>query len=1052
MSPFQQRADTVHGRPDQVDSASQSSTSPKRRKRSRKGDTEKRYECKHDGCGKSYSRAEHLYRHQLNHNPKEIYHCGFPNCYRTFVRQDLCVRHRERHTTHGSQLQKRDSFPYSGRAAPPPSLKHVSPQEVARAVSPTNGVESAGSAIRSQVSPTETNNMAMVTNYLSSAVRSGVSSSTASLESHFQPPTPRSTYAGPDPQAKRPSNTNDGSISHTTASHLYSTPHPPQYGSYDNHRYHNSSFGSSDISREATHQPHLRQMPASGPSVPASAGYVQPPGGMTPATAHHCRVNSYPDLQMSTLTPSGQSNGASNQAPNAAVATISNGLGTIEPVTGVIDASVADLDSMAAYALPVFGGETLNRSPFSMGDDFTSWLFNENPTSSSISYQSVPGSISGYSDPFSAQYLNQYYPTDAAFGGYLANVVQHQDTLSQQQQQQDPMSVTSILDSGPPQCIISEGKRNELIYLMQTRFNEADHTGVKKRKDALLSGNMDADNHILSLHMIQTYIASYWRHFDEQVPILHKPTFTADKTPNLLLLIVIAIGAVTLEKDQGQVTMDAAAELANFIAWHLRWEIFQDADFRPPARLWVFQTLLLLEFYEKMYSTRALHERAHIHHDTTLTLMRRGSSLLGRATFDSPSSLREDRHTTSTTGSRANSASEPGAGEESWGHWIKAEATRRVAFATFALDSTHATMFGHSAKMVAHELRLPLPCDEALWSATSAAEVARVQSSLYSNGVRPVMFLDALKKTLNGQKVQTNSFGRTIIMAGLLSVSWHMNQRDLQVSSLGVAQTLGGREKWRSSLLRAFDYWKRDFDEAASQPSPSSNYSPAYRQQYPTKEDAFCESRTVLHHLAHMASHVDVVDCQIFAGASRLLGRSITPKDYSTAREKMTQHWATKASARDATFYALKFLCHLLMPEDPWRQSISPQPGARNEYSARDDYMLSRPWVLYYAALVVWCYGYALDGPISPSPPPELTTPAEQRQDMYAFLQRVGGVRSPDDLGRMRHRNRCMGLLMVLRDMFSKTRWELLQEAATLLGSCIEKLKGSTASGAAGSS
>jgi hypothetical protein len=40
--------------------------SPKKRKRSRKAQPDKKFDCKHEGCGKSYSRAEHLYRHQLN--------------------------------------------------------------------------------------------------------------------------------------------------------------------------------------------------------------------------------------------------------------------------------------------------------------------------------------------------------------------------------------------------------------------------------------------------------------------------------------------------------------------------------------------------------------------------------------------------------------------------------------------------------------------------------------------------------------------------------------------------------------------------------------------------------------------------------------------------------------------------------------------------------------------------------------------------------------------------------------------------------------------------
>lgn len=41
-------------------------TPTKKRKRPRKIGPEKKFECKYEGCGKSYSRAEHLYRHQLN--------------------------------------------------------------------------------------------------------------------------------------------------------------------------------------------------------------------------------------------------------------------------------------------------------------------------------------------------------------------------------------------------------------------------------------------------------------------------------------------------------------------------------------------------------------------------------------------------------------------------------------------------------------------------------------------------------------------------------------------------------------------------------------------------------------------------------------------------------------------------------------------------------------------------------------------------------------------------------------------------------------------------
>src|SRR5699024_198810 len=149
--------------------------------------------------------------------------------------------------------------------------------------------------------------------------------------------------------------------------------------------------------------------------------------------------------------------------------------------------------------------------------------------------------------------------------------------------------------------------------------------------------------------------------------------------------------------------------------------------------------------------------------------------------------------------------------------------------------------------------------------------------------------------------------------------------------------------------------------------------------------DSALEGQEVLHGLAHMASHVDIVDCQIFAGARRLLGRSITPRDYNTAREKMTERWATKAPARDATFYALKVLSKSLLEPDRFG----------SEYSARDDNSLNRPWVLYMAALAVWSYGYALDGPLKTSTP--LTTKAEQYRDMQTFLRRVGGAQDPNE-------------------------------------------------------
>ena len=651
---------------------------------------------------------------------------------------------------------------------------------------------------------------------------------------------------------------------------------------------------------------------------------------------------------------------------------------------------------------------------------------------------------------------------------------------------QQVMSVTSLVDQDLPESsFLSDEKSQELSDLIKERFHENGHTPMERRNESITDGDRSLDTHMLSRNMMQAYIVSYWVNFSDQVPILHKPTFSPDRAPNLLLIAVMTIGAACLDKTHGQDIIKAGAELSNFLAWHLRWELFMDSNFRPPAKLWVFQTLLLLELYEKMYSTRELHERAHIHHATTITLMRRGRSLIWKTTAESPPDSRttagdgssgshhnhqqQHHHGNDTAKDRSSRHSSTSGGaaltqDHWWNNWITNEATRRTAFAAFVIDSTHCTMFGHSAVMVAHEMRLPLPCDDRLWKATSGIDVLRAEAQLRSEGTKSIVFLEAIRKTLSGVEVKTNAFGRTILMAGLLSVAWHMHQRDLQVNSLGGSQGLGGRDKWRGTLNRAFDSWKSDYDKSLQRIDTASGkvtdpyaYDGGADQNGGSNNgvNVVFESRVVLHHLAHMATHVDIVDLQIYARAKRLLGRPIAAADLTSVRRRMKDIWAPTAKARDATFYAIQFLSSVLLRNEgnsPVPQilaqqslsSLSSSAAAAAEgavpgdiaYSARDDVLLNRPWVLYFAALVVWSYGYAVEGPCVQRS--YATTTSGQVQEMREYLHRFGSISSPEDLKSQRGLNQNCALLHVLKRTFSRARWELLHEGATLLDNCIK--------------
>ncbi|KAF2743760.1 hypothetical protein M011DRAFT_480494 [Sporormia fimetaria CBS 119925] len=82
-------------------------------------------------CGKSYTRAEHLRRHQKNHAQQALV-CKFADCGKTFYRPDLLQRHEERHSeieqgTRRASFISQTSAPDTGRRMsgplqPPPII------------------------------------------------------------------------------------------------------------------------------------------------------------------------------------------------------------------------------------------------------------------------------------------------------------------------------------------------------------------------------------------------------------------------------------------------------------------------------------------------------------------------------------------------------------------------------------------------------------------------------------------------------------------------------------------------------------------------------------------------------------------------------------------------------------------------------------------------------------------------------------------------------------------------------------------------------------------
>lgn len=462
-----------------------------------------------------------------------------------------------------------------------------------------------------------------------------------------------------------------------------------------------------------------------------------------------------------------------------------------------------------------------------MRDYFTMWLFDNQANFGDLNIGQLPFLEGGLESPFNNNIHYDY----------------------------ESLTSRSRGDSPPRQLENDEGitelRRQELLQefdMFRTR---------RPRAGPHISnlGQSSAENiTVPNLEVLNDCLYEYWEYISPRVPIIHQPTFFCNLCPPLLLLVMIALGGASLHgrhgagngngngAGAGALSLEKLGAFADSTITSIRWEILTADEASPPVALWVAQALLLLEFYEKMYSSRRLHERSHIYHSATLTLLRRGSPLIGRSGSESPPDetslssamttpsvpMGHADHTLHTRAQQQVQAQpqQPSDWHDWWIRWAETEAMHRVVFAAFCFDVTHAAMFGHAADMAPHEIRLPLPCDDNLWSAWKPDDVRKLDTDLRMYGVKPIFFLDGLKRALHGQEVKTHSFGRMIIMSGLLSVGWHLSHREKHVALLDLkSPSSEAHDKWRTILLGAFDNWKQSFDMARGASGAASSLS-----------------------------------------------------------------------------------------------------------------------------------------------------------------------------------------------------------------------------------
>lgn len=508
---------------------------------------------------------------------------------------------------------------------------------------------------------------------------------------------------------------------------------------------------------------------------------------------------------------------------------------------------------------------------------------------------------------------------------------------------------------------------------------------------------------------LQYYLENYWRYYHPQFPILNKPSFSTRKSHPILLLSMLTMGAyIASALTDGQTSI----MFSDSIATPLRWDIYRSKEFKPPPKLWVVQSLVLLESYEICCSSRDLHERANLHRGLSIQMLKRSPMFGGNPWF---------KYTTSSLDKITN---DPMATRKQWTEWIEEESMKRCALATFYLETLHAVVFGHDMIIDLHDVKPTLPCNEDFW-----------RSGKYTKKClqAPPTLLAAIKSILHKKPVRVRGFGRKIILSGLIALSFEVKDREFELS---IPELKSIKELWQRKIREAFTFW--DMHCSVSPKDIHSSWTETF--SLPLRE------------LYESYTHMKHYDFMVYAGAPGRMNVRFSEKEMEIVNSRVGD-WADSLHGTRAVVFVFSYL-HRLMAA---KKNTCP-------YNPRQDRCLYRKQIISHLLVILWCYTFHCCGPESRAYEWNYSNPdlVPSKEDGHEYLSRVVGEfellagkkfcsqHIYDDidlfaqvLPSISAKQNVVGLLRLFKTDYSSDLSEIAREHSRLLNNCINRSLGS---------
>jgi hypothetical protein len=355
--------------------------------------------------------------------------------------------------------------------------------------------------------------------------------------------------------------------------------------------------------------------------------------------------------------------------------------------------------------------------------------------------------------------------------------------------------------------------------------------------------------------------------------------------------------------------------------------------------------MLLINITGNHLGKRLDHEMSDILQGVMITLARRNSVIFD----DNAPVLGKQRN--------------PPTDETKWHEWTKRESVKRFAHFIFINDTQHSCVFGHQGVMSVWEMKVTMPCSDALWNAPNAQEWRRIMSEerkARSQDSHAPTLLDIVLafvssstngSTVDPRTVPLDGLGLYSVLHGIFSVAWHYRHRKISPHWPGKGQVKAedgpgiDDTQWLLSALHTWKTRSNMFWQTAHYPMgyqpPSGMWSPPFRV-----------AAGAIYDLACIWLQAPITDIQMAAGLHFAHGRAIS-------KQRAQQSWS-----RVSKILLSDDVCHhglnLIEAELLYKNEATGQPGLHS-YLTDPSYPLFMPFLAYLGGLVLWTFSLGFD-------------------------------------------------------------------------------------------